>query len=116
MRSLTDGLLFRKETLFSHDNILKLCDAPLYIGGEKEMSLHVRIAPDLGDEEHVRKGSKTMDGKNNNNTATHPTPNTQFLLVPTSDQGKFEKILSMFFAFTAYDNTESDHSSKLVDA
>jgi hypothetical protein len=67
----TDGLLFRKETLFSHDNILKLCDAPLYIGGEKEISLHVRIAPDLGDEEHVRKGSKTMDGKNNNNTATH---------------------------------------------
>ncbi len=35
------------------------------------MSLNVRIAPDLDDEEYVRKGSKTMDGKNNNNTATH---------------------------------------------
>jgi len=34
------------------------------------MSLEVHIAPDLGDEEHVRKGSKTMEGKNNNNTAT----------------------------------------------
>ena len=68
-----------KETLFSHDNILKLCDAPPYIGGEKEMSLQVRIAPDLGDEEHVRKGSKTMNEKNNNNTTIpsypkHPIP------------------------------------------
>ncbi len=35
------------------------------------MSLNVRIAPDLDDEEYVRKGSKTMDGKNSNNTAAH---------------------------------------------
>jgi hypothetical protein len=68
-----------KETLFFHDNILKLYREPPYIGGEKEMSLHVRIAPDLDDEEHVRKGSKTMNGKNNNNTAIpsypkHPIP------------------------------------------
>ena len=43
------------------------------------MSLDVHIAPDLDDEEHVREGSKTMDGKNNNNAATpsypkHPIP------------------------------------------
>ncbi len=43
------------------------------------MSLHVRIAPDLDDEEHARKGSKTVNGKNNNNIAIpsypkHPIP------------------------------------------
>jgi hypothetical protein len=44
------------------------------------MSLDVHIAPDPDDDEEVRKGSKTMDG-NNNNTATcvpsspkHPIP------------------------------------------
>jgi hypothetical protein len=73
------GFCSGKETLFSHDNILKLYRGPTYIGGEKEMSLHVRITPDLDDEEHVRKGSKTMEGENNNNTAVpsypkHPIP------------------------------------------
>ena len=70
-----------KETLFFHYNILKLRDAPACIGGEKEMSLHVRITPDLNDEEHVRKGSKTINGRDNKNTATymplgpkHPIP------------------------------------------
>jgi hypothetical protein len=45
------------------------------------MSLHVRITPDLNDEEHVRKGSKTINGRDNKNTATymplgpkHPIP------------------------------------------
>jgi hypothetical protein len=60
-----------KETLFSHDNILKLCASPPICGGEKEMSLDVHIAPDLHVEEQVRKGSKTSSGKNNNNNATH---------------------------------------------
>jgi hypothetical protein len=77
--SLLGRIRLEKETPFFHDNILKLCDAPPYIGGEKEMSLEVHTAPDLDDEEHVRKGSKTMNGKNNNNTAIpsypkHPIP------------------------------------------
>ena len=45
------------------------------------MSLDVYIAPDPDDKEEVRKGSKTMNGKNNNNAATcipsspkHPIP------------------------------------------
>ena len=45
------------------------------------MSLDVHITPGADDEEAVRKGSKTMNGKNNNNTATyipsspkHPIP------------------------------------------
>jgi hypothetical protein len=37
------------------------------------MSLHVRIAPDLDDEERVRKASKTMDGKDNNNNIAAPS-------------------------------------------
>ncbi len=37
------------------------------------MSLHVRIAPDLDDEEHVRKGSKTVNGKSSNNDIAIPS-------------------------------------------
>ncbi len=45
------------------------------------MSLNMYIAPDPDNNEAVRKESKTMNGKNNNNTATcipsspkHPIP------------------------------------------
>ena len=45
------------------------------------MSLDVHIAPDSDDEEAVQKGSKTMNGKNNNKTVScipsspkHPIP------------------------------------------
>ena len=53
------------------------------------MSLHVRMTADVDDEEHFRKGSKTMNGKNNDNTAI---PSYPLDLASTHVAGPFHKL------------------------